>query len=107
MLAFTSAAPATLVGVMVAVALLPPLMATGLLVGSGHLVEALGAFLTFLTNVICINLAGVVAFLALGIRPLTWWEARRARTATLRAIGIWAVLLAALVGAIVLTQRGG
>jgi len=42
-------------------------------------------------------LAGVVTFLIQGIRPLTWWEASKAKKATGIAILIWAFLLAALV----------
>ncbi len=105
-LAFTTGASAMLVGVMVAVALLPPLVALGLLLGSGYYGPAFGAFLLLLTNLICVNLSGVVTFLVQGVRPLTWWEAGRAKKATLRAIVIWISLLAALVVLILLSQRG-
>ncbi len=59
----TTGAPAALIGVMVAVALIPPLVTFGLLVGSGRLALACNALLLFITNVICINLAGVVTLL--------------------------------------------
>ncbi len=104
-LAFTTGAPATLVGVMVAVALLPPLVTCGLLFGSGHLEAARGALLVFLTNVICVNLAGIVTFLFQGVRPLTWWETQKAKKATRVAIGIWVLLLLALSGMILLSQN--
>jgi uncharacterized hydrophobic protein (TIGR00341 family) len=104
-LAFTSGVPATLIGVMVAVALLPPVVTCGLLVGAGHAGEALGALLLLVSNIICVNLAGVVTFLVRGIRPLTWWEADRARRATRAAMAIWLGLLAVLVGLIVLARR--
>ena len=103
-LAFTTGIPAALVGVMVAVALLPPLVTFGLLLGSGHWSMALGAMLLLLVNLICINLAGVTTFLAQGIRPITWWEADRANKATRTAILLWGVLLLALVLVILLTQ---
>ena len=61
--AFTTGLPGTLIGVMVAVALLPPLMTSGILLGDGKFFAALNAFLLVATNVICINLAGVVTFL--------------------------------------------
>jgi uncharacterized hydrophobic protein (TIGR00341 family) len=96
-LAFTTAAPASLVGVMVAVSLLPPLVVCGLLFGAGHHQQAFGALALVTTNVICVNLAGVVTFLALGVRPRTWWESNRARTATRIAVTIWIVLLLCLV----------
>lgn len=68
-LAFTSGAPATLIGVAVAVALLPPLVTSGLLLGSGYTTLAYGAFLLFLVNITSINLAGVGTFLVQGISP--------------------------------------
>lgn len=103
-LAFTTGVPTVLVGVMVAVALLPPLVTLGLLLGSGHWHMALGAMLLLLINLICINLAGVTTFLAQGIRPITWWEADRAKKATRTAIGLWGLLLLILVAVILLTQ---
>lgn len=103
-LAFTTGASAILIGVMVAVALLPPLVAFGLLLGGGHPALATGAFSLFLMNLICINLAGVGTFLLQGIRPATWWEEKRATKATRIAVGLWVALLGELVGLIVLMQ---
>jgi uncharacterized membrane protein len=90
---------------MVAVALLPPLVTLGMLFGSGHWDLAAGALLLFLINLICVNLAGVVTFIAQGIRPLTWWEADRAKKAARFAIIVWTSLLFALVIFILLAQR--
>lgn len=70
-MAFTSGLPSTVIGVMVAVAILPPLVTCGLLIGAGNGVMAIGAMLLFLINIICVNLAGVLTFLIQGIRPLT------------------------------------
>jgi uncharacterized hydrophobic protein (TIGR00341 family) len=105
-LAFTSGVSATLIGVMVAVALLPPLVTFGLLLGDGYPVLAMGAMSLFLLNLICVNLAGVTTFLVQGIRPATWWEKDRAVKATRVAIGLWVLLLAALVGMVLLLRRG-
>lgn len=104
-LSFTSGLLSALIGVMVAVALLPPLVTLGLLIGSGQWTLARGALLLLLTNLICINLAGVVVFLAQGIRPLSWWEAEKAKKATLRAILAWAASLLVLGILIVLSSR--
>jgi uncharacterized hydrophobic protein (TIGR00341 family) len=104
-LSFTTGVLSALIGVMVAVALLPPLVTLGILIGAGHWDMALGALLLLLTNLICINLAGVMTFLARGIRPLTWWEADRAQKATRKAIAIWTFLLLVLVVVILLSQR--
>ena len=96
-LALGAGAAATLVGVMVAVALMPPALVMGLLCGAGEWEGAYGAMLLLATNVICVNLAGVVTFLVQGVQPLHWWEAQRARSFARRAITLWAILLVSLV----------
>ncbi len=45
----------------------------------------------------CINLSGVLTFLAQRVRPRTWWEERKARRATRQAIGLWLSILVVLV----------
>lgn len=105
-LAFTTGVSATLVGVMVAVALLPPMVTFGLLLGGGHLTLAMGALALLMANLICLNLAGVTTFLVQGIHPATWWEKERAAKATRIAIGLWVTLLAVLVGLILLFRTG-
>lgn len=106
-LAFTTGVSATLIGVMVAVALLPPLVTFGLLLGGGQPALAMGALSLFLVNLFCVNLAGVTTFLVQGIRPAIWWEKNRATKATRIAIALWTVLLALLVGLILLFRKGG
>jgi uncharacterized hydrophobic protein (TIGR00341 family) len=105
-LAFTTGVSATLIGVMVAVALLPPLVTFGLLLGGGNLELATGALSLFLMNLICVNLAGVATFLVQGIRPASWWEKDRAVKATRIAIVLWMALLAALIGLVLLLRKG-
>lgn len=104
-LSFTLGLSTAVVGVMVSVALLPPLVAFGMLMGAGSWMEAFGALQLLLVNVICINLAGVMTFLVQGIGPATWWEAKKARRATRRAIVVWAILLLVLVGVMLLGPR--
>ncbi len=104
-LAFTTAVSAILVGVMVAVALLPPMVTFGLLLGGGQLTLAMGALSLLLANLICLNLAAVVTFMVQGIRPATWWEKDRAKKATRIAIALWATLLVLLVGLILLLRK--
>ena len=103
-LAFTTGVGASLIGVMVAVALLPPLVTTGLMLGSGHFDLAFGSFLLLGVNVICVNLSGVLTFLLQRVRPNTWWEADKARRATRRAIAIWTALLLLLAMTIMMSQ---
>jgi uncharacterized hydrophobic protein (TIGR00341 family) len=96
-LVFTSGASASLIGVMVAVALLPPLLTGGMLLGAGHGWDALAAFSLLLTNVTCVNLAGIATFLLQGVRPKNWWEMHRARRVARIAICFWLLLLVGLV----------
>ncbi|MCW9705921.1 TIGR00341 family protein [Fodinibius salsisoli] len=92
-LAFTRGVPATIVGVMVAVALLPPLVDVGLLLGAGYMQLAIGAGILTITNLICINLAGISTFLIQGVRPRSWWEEKKAKKASRIALVTWFVLL--------------
>lgn len=96
-LAFTTGISAALVGVMVAVALLPPLVTAGLLLGAQEWRLAERAFLLTATNIVCINAAGVATFLLQGVRPGRWWEAKRAKRVVRLAAIIWLSLLALLV----------
>ena len=95
-LAFTTGASAAVIGVMVAVALLPPLTVFGLLFGAGEYTLATGALLLFITNIICVNLAGISTFLYQGISPRTWYAADKAKKATRKSLVIWIFTLALL-----------
>ncbi|NJN57386.1 MAG: TIGR00341 family protein [Leptolyngbyaceae cyanobacterium SL_5_9] len=96
-LSFTAGATSAIVGVMVAVALLPPLVSFGLLLGAGYGQEAIGAILLFLTNLICLNLAGVATFFLQNIRPREWWKADRAEKLSGTAFILWFTLLSSLI----------
>lgn len=93
---------AALVGVMVAVALLPPLMRAGLFAGGGLWIHSMHAFLVFMANTICVNLAGIFTFLFAGITPKYWWEEKKARTYSYRALIIWTILLLIMVAVVLL-----
>jgi uncharacterized hydrophobic protein (TIGR00341 family) len=103
-LAFTTGLSSAVIGVMVAVALLPPLTVCGLLVGTGQFAGAGGAFLLFITNIICINLAGVTTFLFQGVSPRTWWDADKAKKGTRKALALWSIILIVLAAVILLWQ---
>jgi len=104
-LSVTTGLPAVLVGVMVAVALLPPAATFGLMLGSQQGSLALGAGLLLAVNVVCVNLAAKVVFLAKGVRPRTWLEKEKARQSMALYLTIWILSLLLLVGVIYL--RGG
>lgn len=96
-LAFTQGLSAAVIGVMVAVALLPPLVAAGLLLGGGEIALAYGAFLLVAVNVTCVNLAGVVTFLMQKVQPRTWWETERAAKGAKIAVASWIGMLLLLI----------
>ncbi len=96
-ISMTRAQATGLVGVMVAVALLPPAVALGLLLGSGHTYYALRAGLLTATNVVALNLAAVCTFLAMGVRPRHWRDLEQARTSTRLALALWSGALSLLI----------
>lgn len=59
--------PAALAGVAIAAALMPPLCTVGLGLAYADFELAFGAFVLFLTNILCIMLAGVGVFVWLGM----------------------------------------
>ncbi len=60
---------ATLPGVAIATALMPPVCTVGIGISMGNPNVILGASLLFITNLVTISFAGVLVFLALGFRP--------------------------------------
>lgn len=99
-LSLTTGLSSILVGVMVAVALLPPAAAVGLSLGIGHWNGALGAAMLLAVNIVCINLSAKLVFLFKGMHPRKGVEAERARKVTYVYIGGWLVTLILLMVAI-------
>lgn len=104
-LSLSTGLPSVLVGVMVAVALLPPTATMGLMLGAGKYDMAIGAGLLLAANVVSVNLAAKVSFIFSGIKPRTWLEKRKARQSMAAYIFFWIVSLAVLVAVIVLRRQ--
>ncbi|MCP3869660.1 MAG: TIGR00341 family protein [Gammaproteobacteria bacterium] len=96
-LSLTTGLSSTLVGVMVAVALLPPTATLGILLASGQPQPAIGTALLLAVNIVCVLLSAMTVFLLKGIRPRTWLERNQARQSTVLLLLIWASLLMVLV----------
>lgn len=94
-----------LVGVMVAAALLPPLMRAGLLLGGAYYWNAFNSFLIFCTNITCLNIAGVITFYLAGVRPGRWWEKEKAKKKTRNAFLIWSLALVLIIITILLIRK--
>lgn len=103
-LALTQGAGLSLVGVMVAVALLPPLITIGLMLGTGAYDLAAGAALLLTINVVGINVSAISIFLWRGFRPRSWWEAKKSAKHSRRALSVWLAILASVAIYIVLGE---
>jgi uncharacterized hydrophobic protein (TIGR00341 family) len=104
-LSLTTRLSANLVGVMVAVALLPPTASIGMMLAAGRFDLALGATTLLAVNIVCINLSAQAVFLISGLRPRLWAEKIVARRSVLVSAGVWCVLLAMLVAVIWVRHR--
>ncbi len=104
-LSLTTGLSSVLVGVMVAVALLPPAVTFGLMLGDARYGLAAGAGLLLAVNLVCINLAGNLVFLFKGISPRTGHERRRARRATTIYVVMWLLTLVVLLLSMYAHQR--
>jgi uncharacterized hydrophobic protein (TIGR00341 family) len=101
-ISLTTRLSSILVGVMVAVALMPPAATTGYMLGTERFGLAAGAAALLTLNIVCINLSAQIVFLIEGVKPRTWIEQRAAKVSTLISLTVWSVLLAALIGVIAL-----
>ena len=97
-LAFTSGAPTYLTGVMVAVALLPPTVASGMLISAGEWRDAASALLLAGSKVTAVTLAAMLTFAWRGMRPRNWWLEERARSSARVGITVFVALLFLLGG---------
>lgn len=95
-----------LVGVMVAVALLPPTAAIGIFAGAGYPDLATGAGVLLAINIVSVNLAAKLVFLAKGVKPRGWLDKRTARQSMAIYLLLWGVTLVVLVIAISLRAPG-
>ena len=94
-LSLTSGADEALVGVMIAVALMPPAASVGLGIAYTDPILAVGAGVLVLVNLLSINIAGIVTIWIKRYKPTHWYDAQEARRATVGRLAIFglAVLL--------------
>lgn len=105
-ISLTAGQISSIVGVMVSVALLPPLVTWGMLMGSGEWEPAFGAMLLVTANIASLNLAAIATLLLQDVRPTSWWENLKAKKLTKIATGAWVLLLAGLISVIFIKFRG-
>lgn len=95
-LSLTTGVSSALVGVMVAVALMPPAVVLGLTIGNTQWDLAFGTSLLLATNIVCINLAALTVFRLKGIKPRTWYEEKKAKKASRTNAIFWIGVLLVL-----------
>ena len=105
-LSLTRGANATLVGVMVAAALLPPGAAVGLFLGTGEFALASRAGLLLSLNVASLVLSALVVFRLRGIRPRTWLEKKGADRAVAVNMALSVLLLLIAIALILVLDLG-
>lgn len=95
-LSLSTGLSSALVGVMVAVALLPPSVAAALFLGAGQYEQAASAATLLGLNVVCALLAAQAVFVWKRVRPQTWHARQRAARSVKINSAMWGVLLIAL-----------
>lgn len=95
-LSLSTGISSALVGVMVAVALLPPSVASALFLGAGEYEKAAGAAILLALNVVCAVLSAQFIFVYKGIRPRTWSSQLKASKSVKINAAVWIGLLTAL-----------
>lgn len=96
-LSLTTGLSNILVGVMVAVALLPPAATIGIMLGQGNISLAIAAGLLLSVNIVCINMASKIVFFLKGIHPRTWLKKKKAKHSMVVFIFGWLLTLIVLV----------
>ena len=92
----TTGLASVLVGVMVAVALLPPTATLGLMIGAGQTKLAVGSALLLAVNIVSVNLAAKTVFWIRGVKPRSWLEKQKANQSMVTYMVIWAISLVVL-----------
>jgi len=95
-LSITTGLSSALVGVMVAVALLPPAATLGMMLGSGNWSLAHSTAIMLLMNIVSINLASQIVFITQGIKPTLWPEKEQARKFMIFYGVVWITILVTL-----------
>lgn len=97
-LSIATGVSAALVGVMIAVALIPPAAVIGIGIAWGMPTVVLGSSVLLTLNLLAINLSALGVLWSMGFRPETWFQTSRARSRLLRqaATLVLAIVLVSL-----------
>ncbi|MBD2843913.1 TIGR00341 family protein [Paenibacillus sp. IB182496] len=103
-LSYLRRVPSSLVGVMVAVALLPPTLVLGISITMVSWSYVFGAALLLLVNITSILLAGIVTFSISGITPVGYEEIKRAENSRKVSLMLIATLVVLLTIAVIYSK---
>ncbi|MBD3816141.1 MAG: TIGR00341 family protein [Halothiobacillus sp.] len=95
-----------LVGVMVAVALMPPAVALGLFLGWGQWTQAGQALLLLFINITAINLSAKLILVFRGVTPRRWPDKSRAKKSSRWAFTFWGLSIGIIIVLIYFAQHG-
>ena len=95
-MSLTAGVSSALVGVMIAVALIPPAATMGIGIAYGLPVVALSSGVLTLVNVLSINLAALVVFWYAGYRPQNFLRREEAYSKTVKRVGVLIAAIAVL-----------
>ncbi len=97
-LSLTSGVPAVLVGVMVAVALLPPLVTSAILLSWYDIQSGINALMLFIINIAAINLSAHITLYFNAVRPRTLVLSSKASRNSLVSSVTWLIVLIVITG---------
>ena len=95
-LSLTAGVSSALVGVMIAVALIPPAATVGIGIAWGRPMVSLGSSVLVMVNILSINFAALLVLWYSGYRPTGWFKLEEARGATIRRVSVLAVAIVLL-----------
>ena len=102
-ISLASGLSSALVGVMIAVALVPPAATVGIGIAWGNTALAVGSGVLLLVNVLSINLAALLVLWYMGYRPAKWFHIEQTRKTFLKRVVVLLIsilLLSAFLGTV-------
>lgn len=104
-LSFVKRVSEALVGVMVSVALLPPTVVLGMIIGAGEWGMVITPLLLVLVNIHAILLSAILVFWLTGIKPINWKEVQVASVSRIAALVFVSVVIVILAVVIFLVSQ--
>ncbi|UOR10395.1 TIGR00341 family protein [Halobacillus amylolyticus] len=103
-LSFVKRSQGQLVGVMVSLAVLPPTVVLGMMLGAAQWQNAVIPFLLLVININAILLAAILVFWLSGIKPVNWAEIQDANTSRMNSLLFTGIIGVVLIATVILIQ---